>query len=382
MARNRLGVTAVHAQYHPDSEVRLLEVRRDPQRRLELLDGARGIAGHHQGCPQPVPQRGIARGLGQPLAEDRRCRVEPPGVHGPHAPDLVRESAPQQAVVRLHQRVRRRRHALAPPLQMRPGRVEVAQRPVRHAQVIVQAGSRRRDRQRAFEVPHRPPRIARRQGRAPGAGQGRGRGRIDGQRPLERGARRGRTPAVELHAPEPDQGRQVARLQCEGAAIEVRRTLAVTPLAVQVGEIVGPAHGGSRQPVRVPQGDLGPVPIVGGHQDEAERAVGVSQRGRRRPGIVRRGRHGGVPFPQLRLHRRGQSREVGPIHGLRPGPVERTRAGQTRPPGTRRPGAAAGRGQGDGHQEPGDRQGSPPPAPRPRRSRAHCGSPPPCRSVL
>ncbi len=391
VALRRLRVPAAHAQDHTDSELRLLEIGRDAQRRLELGDGAFGVAPHHQGGPQPVPQGGVVRRLGQPLPEDRRRRVEAARVHGPHSADLVGESAPQQTVVRLHQRVRGRRHALASTLQVRLGGVQIAQRAVRHPQVVVQTPRGRLQREGALQVTDRPARVPRGEGSPPGAGQRRCRGGIDRQRALERHRRLGGTPTVELHPPEPYQRREVRGFEGERPGKELGRPLAIPPLAIQVREIVGPAHDAGRQSMRIQVRNLRPLAVVGGHQDETELAVGISQHRRGRVGTVGSTRHRSVTLAHLRLHRRGQTRHVRPTHRLRSRPIERARDRQG---GTARIGrpAATCRGESDHGQKPARHRGVPRearrPSRRPRRCRppaprrTHRGSPSPCTSVL
>ena len=176
---DRLGMPPAHAQEHADPELRLLEVRRDAQRRLELPNGTLGVPAHHQGGSEPMPQRRIVRGLAQPLPEDRGRPVEPPRIHRPHAPDLVGKGASEQTVVGLHEGVGGRRHPVAAPLEvgLRPG--EIPEGPVGHGQVVVQASRRGREGQGTLQVAHGPLRVARRERRPPGAGQGGRGGRID-----------------------------------------------------------------------------------------------------------------------------------------------------------------------------------------------------------
>ena len=163
----------------------------------------------------------------------------------------------------------------------------------------------------------------------------------------------------------------MVRLQRQRAGEEIGRPLPLPPLAVQVREIVGPAHDARRQPVRVQQRGLGPFAIVGGHQDQAELAPGVAQRRRRRVGVRGRARHRGVPPAHLRLHRRRQPRQVRLVHRPRPRPVERARAGRRRTLRAGRSGAAARHRESDRDQQPAGRRESPCPAPRSVRRRWH-----------
>ena len=103
--------------------------------------------------------------------------------------------------------------------------------------------------------------------------------RCDGTRRQDKGSCKQRLGLVwlayvKVEAPEPDQCRDIARLQCEDSLEIVFRPSRFSSMCQKESEIVGPPHVGGRQRLRIAIAGLGSVVIFGGVKEHAELAEG------------------------------------------------------------------------------------------------------------
>ena len=363
-----LRVPAVHARQGPQAGVRPRLGGVEAHGRRELFGRAVRVAGGEERGPELLAQGRVVRRLGDSRAEELDRLGRPSVPQRRHAARLPGARAPQQALVRPHQRVRRLRRVAAALVQVRLRPLGIPGFAVRRRQVVVDVPGRRPDRERPLQVLDGPRRVASGQGRAADARQRRGGRRVDRQRLLEQRLGVLRAAVVEVQLAEVDERGKVGGGEIDGALEALDRPRLVAGRPVEPGEVVGPAHLPRRERLRVRERGLRRLVEAGGHQDQAQLAVGGGPRGGGSAGLL--GAPPGVAaLPDLRPDRFRKPGEVG--HD------ERRRGGRAgRGGGRGRRGVAGGRaaaGEGEDHRG-GQRERRARVPARPARHRLGCRS--------
>ena len=243
---------------------------------------------------------------------------------------------PQNSAQGRHERVRqphgsaRTRFAPTSKVAVRP--VRLIQSPVRHRQRIVDAAGLGIESQSPFQVCGSGRMVLPRQGDAT---------RLDPQcrrvgPPCEQrghdGLGRLRPTQLQIHAAEPDGGRQIRRPALEGPAEALGRPLEITHPPQRVRQVIGPLELRRGQRLRVAEAPLRRRHELGCQEQHAELAVRLGARVRRRLRIACDHQQRSIGLAELAPHRRMQMAERGQRHRLqclRPAIAElrRTRRG-------------------------------------------------------
>ena len=311
VARDRLAVATVAGQQLAQTEVRVGKVRGHRQRRFELRHRAADVARHAQRHAETVPQRRIVRRQRETGPERRRRLGVATGTQRTRAASLVGQRAVQQADRLLQERVGESRRSAAPLPQILLRQIQPAQLPVRHAEAVVEARRPRIDGQRALQIRGGPRGVLTCERGASDAGEDRGRGRLQRQRPVVHPLGFHRLPLIEEHLAEPDQRRQVLRIELDHVPEVVERPSPLSRQLVQMGEVVRPAGRAGHLRPRVQVGVLRRSVEPGRLQHQAEVAEGFAERFPRRSRPAGERQHRRVPGSDLVLHGRLESHQPG-----------------------------------------------------------------------